>query len=264
VSQIHETRSNLSMALPGTLGALPNAGADVLVFPDGDDVANRVIAVYQDALTDWRYGPFDLAAWVRSLRSWLLSLFACFFPLAFGGKRVGRPEFLFRFEREGARVLGHYVLGRNDAGLRREISINPRHLRTRSERQVAAVLLHELLHWFEETIRGAQCCASRNGYHSAWFRRFAADFGIPCTKYGAELGIVTPSRFSTWAEEQGLRDDIPQLTAAPSPEPTVSKRVPWICACPAGALVTVQVPRGSELRARCECCGELFRRKAER
>jgi hypothetical protein len=245
---------------PAALGALPNAETNVLLFPDTDDATNRAVADHQDGLTDWSHGPFDLSRLVRLLRSWSRDLLEHFFPPMFGSKRVRPPEFLFRFEREAARVLGHYVPGRNDVGLRWEISTNPRHLATRSERQIAAVLLHELLHWFEEAV--ATPPHTVNGYHSAWFRRFATDFGIPCTRYGAERGIVTPSRFSAWADASGLLGDPLTLPIDDAPDPApVGKRVPWVCSCSIGELVTVQVPRGSELLARCERCGDVFKRK---
>jgi hypothetical protein len=258
MSLVHETASERSIGQSVALGALPNIDeATLLVFPDVDNTISRAIAGHQDALTDWSYGPVDLADEVRKIRSWSRDLLHAFFP-----SRCA-PQFVFRFEREGPRVLGHYVPGRNDAGLRWEISINPRHLCTRSERQVAAVLLHELLHSFEEAVRPPRRTA--NGYRSAWFRSFAEELGIPCTRYGAELGIITPSRFTSWADERGLREDATseiQAAALVVDEP-LSKRVPWVCACPPAVLVTVQVPRGSELLARCERCDELFKRKAK-
>jgi hypothetical protein len=246
------------------LGALPNTGANVLVFPDVDRDINVAVGSHQDAQTDWKYGPVDLSAQVRKLRVWSLELWGRFLPREFGGKVVRCPKIFFRFECECPRVLGHYVPGRNDTGLRWEISINPVHLGTRSERAVAAVLLHELLHLFEDAVGIAP--RSPNGYHSSWFRRSARNLGIPCTRYGAELGIVTPSRFTAWADERGLQDgavlDIPEPeAAAPDPIVALGKRVAWVCSCPVGVRVTVQVPRGSALLARCERCGELFERK---
>jgi len=240
-----------------TLGAHPTTEADVLAFPNPDVEVNRVIAEHQDAQTAWAYGGVDLAREVRAIRSWARDLVDQFFASHCA------PGFLFRFEREGSRVLGHYVPGRNDVGLQWEISINPRHLTTRSERQTAAVLLHELLHWFEESVRPPR--RSAHGYHSAWFRKFAQEWGIPCTRYGAELGIVAPSPFSAWADEHGLRDDVSSAIspgALPPDEPH-SKRVPWVCACPPGERVTAQVPRASELRAHCDRCGAAFHRKGE-
>jgi hypothetical protein len=259
----------LSLGRPA-LGAHPNDSAgDVLVFPATDEATNRLVAHYQDGLADWTFGALDLSQLVRKVRSWSADLLDRFIPSEVGGRPVPCPEFLFRFEREGTRVLGHYVPGRNDTGLRCEISVNPVHLSARSERQIAAVILHEQLHWLEETVRVTPRSAAANGYHSAWFRHFAESLGIPCTRYGAELGIVTPSRFSTWADERGLSDEAcaPQTEDGSNHDPfapverPVGKRVPWVCSCPTGDLVTVQVPRGSELQARCERCGDLFKRK---
>lgn len=238
------------------LGAHPHG--TILRFPDDDDATNRAVADHQDTRTDWTYGSLDLATEVGKLRSWAHDLLDQFFS----AQRA--PEFLFRFEREGWRVLGHYRPGRNDTGLRWEISVNPQHLTDRSEQQTAAVLLHELLHWYEESVR--QPRAKRNGYHSAWFRSFADDFGIPCTRYGAELGIVSPSRFTAWADERGLQADITSHVAASaiSRDEALPKRVPWVCECPSGTLITVQVPRGSDLRAHCDGCHAPFQRKETR
>lgn len=243
------------------VGAHPNTeddGARVVTFSDRDTRPNVVLAQHQHALPDWTYGAFDLAAFAQRLRSWSSSLVSEFFP------NVSAPEFLFRFEQERPRVLGHYVPGRNDLGLRWEISINPRHL-GRPEGEIAAVLLHEVLHWCEEATSTPP--RSRNGYHSGWFRTRAAGFGIPCTRYGASLGIAVPSRFSRWAAAHNL--DLHHVTRSEVLDPTIQdpravpKRVAWVCACPPGELVIVQVARASELRAHCDRCGAPFQRKGE-
>lgn len=235
-----------------------SAAARVVAFPDRDTRPNVVLAQHQDALPDWTYGAVDLAMFAQRLRCWSSSLISEFLP------NVTAPEFLFRFEQERSRVLGHYVPGRNDLGLRWEISINPRHL-GRPAGEIAAVLLHEVLHWYEEATSNPP--RSRNGYHSGWFRTRAAAFGIPCTRYGASMGVVVPSRFSRWAAAHKLdlhhvtRSEVPDATVHdPRPAP---KRVAWVCACPPGELVTVQVARGSELRAHCDRCNNAFQRKGE-
>lgn len=251
-----------NMPISKTLGAHPHAADTPL--PHVDDVPNRAVAEYQRTLTDWRAGEHDLADLVLKLRPWASSLLDRFVI-----EPVPRPEFLFRFRREEPIVLGHYVPHRNDIGLRWEISFNPLHVGRRSERQIAAVLMHELLHWLEGTIKPTQL--NPNGYHSAWFRKRAQAIGIPCTKYGAELGILVPSPFTTWADERGLTGTpgafrLPPTTSGTTPSPSRrrSKRDAWTCACPTDARITVQVPRGSELLARCERCYELFKRKGSR
>jgi hypothetical protein len=248
----------------GALGAHPNAAAsqpdNLVAFPDNDEAINRVVARFQDSLPEWKYRSIGLASLVRGVRDWARDLWARLVPGEWHGTPIEQRPVIFRFEWETPRVLGHYQPGRNDIGFRWEISINPRHLIFRSDVEVAETLLHELLHCFDDV--AGTVPRSRNNYHSACFRKMANDLGIPCTRYGASLGTRKDSRFAHWAREGGLKGE-PAARIEVQDVPLVgpAKRAAWICHCPSGMAVTVYVPRGSELRARCERCGARFERK---
>jgi len=229
--------------------------------PHRDEAVNQAISELQAELADWKVASIDLGKWIRTVREWADDLWTSFISAeAVGSVAVRRPQFLFCFRPERAHVLGHYVPGRNDAGLRFELSLNPRHLRARSEVQIAATLLHELLHAYEHLIHRAPTAG--NGYHSAWFRKKAQALGIPCSRFGRDMGIRPRSPFADWARSRGL--DL-ELQAAPLTQSdgeihqVREKRRTWICGCPSSVRVIVLVARGARLRARCESCDQLYR-----
>ena len=151
----------------------------------------------------------------------------------------------------------------SETSIGQEISINPRHLVRRSEIEAAETVLHELLHCFEALAGTAP--RSQNNYHSAWFRRTAEQLGIPCTRYGATLGIRDPSPFMEWARERGLKGrPAGSVETADLPPTSAPKRIAWVCSCPNEVAVAVRVASGSELRARCLRCGALFERRLTR
>src|SRR5437867_2584099 len=101
-------------------------GGRVVSFPDADEAINRAIATFQDQLDEkWNYQSLPFGMLVRDVRAWSHDLWDRFMPKEWDGALINRPPLLFRFQREGDRVLGHYRRGRNDIGLRWEISINP-------------------------------------------------------------------------------------------------------------------------------------------
>lgn len=251
------------------LGAHPNTGfevshgAAVAPFPESDEAINRAVARFQDHLDNWQYRSIELAPVVRNVRDWARDLWGRFLPKQWGDRLITPPAILFRFEWASPRVLGHYQAGRNDSGFRWEISLNPRHLVRWSDVDVASTVLHELLHCFEDLVGRAP--RSRNNYHSAWFRKTADEFGIPCTRYGREMGVRDPGPFTEWVREHGLAGSpIAIAKAEDLPPVRGAKRVAWRCSCPGDVQVSVLVARGSELHARCELCGRLFERARQR
>ena len=244
------------------VGAHPNEPSatepDTLAAtPMGDEKINSLVAGFQDTLGSWEFGPYDLASLIRKVRDWGTDLWAKFLPEVAGGEKIKQPNVLFCFHWDSPRNLGHYRRGRNAIGLRWEISLNPRHLSRRSEVELAETVLHELLHCYEDLTGTAP--RSRNNYHSAWFRKTADHLGIPCTRHGATLGILDPSPFMEWARERGLDSNSPApARGSAAPSTPLPKRRSWSCSCPEDQAVTVQVPRGSQLRARCILCGSLF------
>ena len=249
------------------LGAHTNAtdteAGKVINFRDSDEAINRTIARFQDGLSDWNYRSVGLANLVRDVRDWARDLWPRFVSADWDGKLIKQPPILLRFQWESPRVLGHYQPGRNDLGFRWEISINPRHAVRGSEIDVAETVLHELLHCFEDLAGTAP--RSPNNYHSIFFRNKADEFGIPCTPYGASLGIREGSPFAHWARERGLTGQpAARIEVEDIPPARAVKRTAWICACPRDIAVTVHVPRGSDLQARCERCRARFERKSAR
>ena len=254
---------------PITVG-VADSSEGIIQLPYSDEAINLMIAAFQDGVDGWKYGATELSPAVKNMREWSDDLWSRFVPTSSNGKDIHQPPLLFRFAAEHARVLGHYVPDRNDTGLRWEISINPRHLSRTAEVELASTVLHELLHCFED-LAGTAPKKSKNNYHSAWFRRTAEELGIPCTRYGGDLGIRDPSRFMDWARERGLRttnrkvaelaygsDEGSQDPATPA---TLPKRKVWECRCAVGVRVSVLVARRAELNARCERCNALFEKR---
>ena len=200
-------------------------------YPLNESEINQTIKKYQGELKDWTFGGESLSEMVRKFHDCSIELWSQFIPSHWNMELVSRPELYFRFQRERRRVLGHYHRGRNDAGLKYEISINPWWLVVRTESQTAAVVLHELMHAFEDIVGISS--KGRNNYHKKWFRDHAARIGIPCSKYGAEAGIVQGSPFAEWVILQGLNESKPLvgIDAETAKDSCKVKRTYWVCGC---------------------------------
>jgi hypothetical protein len=233
------------------------------------------LARFQAELDGWEGGGVDLSECSALLQRWGNELWNELLPSHFNGELVSKPELVFTFDRQGARVLGHYRSGRNGIGLLHEVGVNARHLGQLRPDELAAVLLHELVHCFEDTV-GAAPRADKKNYHSVWFRRTADRLGIPCTTHGAARGIVVDSPFGSWCVTQGLAsapvwgakrgaekgaENAASSGVAAGASPR-AKRVPWTCGCAPKGGVQVLVARASVLKAHCDQCGEPFVRTA--
>ena len=255
-----------AVASIGSLGvhptAIPEADATVIAFPDTDEAINRAIAQYQDR-TGWIYGAIDLSKIICRIRGWSRDLWTRFVPDNWQGRPIKQPPILFRFEWEGPHILGHFQPGRNDIGLLWEISLNPRCFPYRTEIEIAETILHEIFHCFEDLAGIAP--RSRGGYHSVFLRKSLDDLGIPCSRHGATLGIRDESPFIDWARERGLKGS-PAVSVETTDLPAAStpKRAVWVCGCPPDIAVAVSVASASSLHARCEKCGETFKRRRAR
>lgn len=235
---------------PQSLGA--GAGGERL----DDDAVNRDVRRFQESLTDWTFGPL-----AQRMHAWSDELWDRFLPQSFDGAPVVRPPVLLTLSPESARRFGHYRPGRNGVGFKWEVNVNPRHLPGLSEIEVAAILLHELHHVFED-VAGKQL-RSRNGYHSGWFRTRAGVCGIPCTPYGGALPLPPESPFMEWAVARGLageRGGFAGSSGQPAAARRPPKRVKWTCLCDPPLRVSVLVARGSDLQAHCDQCDGAFRR----
>lgn len=225
--------------------------------PNDDVALNESVAVFQRGLDDWKLGELDLASLGSRVSGWIdsqwLELVAAETRLA------SHPPVHVVFHWDRRSRLGHYRPGRNAAGIRWELSINPANVARKSEMQTGSTVLHELLHLAEDQgASGRQPPRSRNGYHSSWFQKLAKKLGIPCNKYGAGEDMLEGSPYVLWAIRHGLSGE-------PTPveeddelvgKPPRAKRVSWICGCP----VTVMVAAGGEFEATCDVCEEKFQK----
>jgi hypothetical protein len=257
---------NPRVGVGAALGCAPTEEAEApsqkTPIPDSDtrdQELNTTVSIYQAELADWKLRGLSLSGLASQLHDWADELWTQFVPAKWKGCTISKPGFFFVFDWEPSRILGHYHPGRNQAGIRWEISVNPANLPRLSEIQIASVVLHEQLHAFEDMVGAAP--RSRNGYHSSWLRKHAGQLGIPCTQFGCTCGIRPESPFMDWARHRGLAGSpLLKLITAPV-EQAKQKRQPWICQCPSGRAITVYAPTGSKLLARCESCGALFRPK---
>jgi hypothetical protein len=240
----------------GELGCAPHTDIDL---SPRDAELNASVSVYQAQLQNWTCWGISLSDLTARFHQWAPELWAQFVPSEWAGRPIARPEFVFVFERQASHILGHYLPGRNAAGLRFQISVNPVNLPQLPEIKVAAILLHELFHAFEDL--AATAPQSHNGYHSSWLRKTTDAVGIPCTAFGCMCGVRPESPFMNWALRREL-SGTPMLVAEPGEQRRAKeKRRPWICDCPAEEAITIYAPSAARLRARCELCNARFHSK---
>ena len=182
------------------------------------------IASFQSRLEDWRMEELNLGQLASNIRGWIdyWSRLIC-------DGHKGRPLFhpcFIGFERRPFVTLGCYKAGRNPNGLTRELSVNPANFNRFSEKQVAAVVVHFVLHCFLEQTGG---CGCNHHYHSSHFRSLAGTLGIPAGPRGCSCEIRNDpaSPFMTWARASGL-GDTPLIRSGGKKRP---KRMPWTCQC---------------------------------
>jgi predicted SprT family Zn-dependent metalloprotease len=224
-----------------------------------DLLMNGDIAVYQANIADWAScGVGNLGGLARQLRLWADSLWTLICDTV-QGPHPTLPTLLVTFDDDHPKVLAHYRRGRNGTGLRFEVSLNPRNIPGSSEADLGARLLHELMHLHDDLLHAGT--TSKKGYHGVEFRKRAEALGIPCTQDGKELRRPDSSIFHAWAEASGLS----LLPIGSEQQPGESKkprqsRVTWSCKCDGRAIQKVLVASGTEFRARCEGCQQLFAR----
>jgi len=145
----------------------------------------------------------------------------------------------------GTRRLGHYRYGHNGFGLRREIAINRRYLDSSKFWQVLGILLHELLHAWQDSYGKP----GRGNYHNVEFRNKAKQYGLIVDHRGV-THFEPDSPFMDLLREHSVRLPVlpqPQITRSGS-----SKLKKWSCGC---TNVRVAV---ADFQARCLKCGNLF------
>lgn len=236
------------------------------------DLINGAVGQYQSGI-EWRHGKHDLQELSQRIRTWIPVLWSSFLPTTWKDAPVSPPTVLITFERASSQTLGFFRPGRNSAGLRWQISLNPVHLDSLAEIGIAAIILHELLHVFEACTAAESDCGrprgrSRQGYHSAWLQRTARSIGIPCTQWGRTEGITPGSRFVRWAREAGLSGEattsLTRVRHEQSPDTRRRQKAVlhhsiWKCSC---GLVPVKVAVDSTLEATCTRCNSRYQIEA--
>jgi len=221
---------------------------------------NHSIALRQCDLKDWTtetHAPLNHAS--ARIQRWAVALWKEFIPAHWAETPVSRPEMVFRLERIARTVPGHYQFGRDGAGLKFVVILNLAHLGA-SEIEVAALVLHMLLHCFEEAAGFGQA----KKYHSAWFLRQAVEYGIPGSRFGCSCEqLPDNSRFIRWAHKFGLTY-APFLTEMDNKEKDQPKRtrMSYICNCPDSPVG--EFAKGLKVGWMCPVCGVCIHPKARK
>lgn len=205
-----------------------------------DDRINAELATHA-AAADWAFADHSaiLHSWAVTINERLLDGVL--------------PTPALSFEQERGGVLGTYRIGRDGLGLRFRVNLPPTTLR-RPLATVIAVLCHELVHGWEESVLGRR----RGGrYHTVAFRKKAREIGIPTCAAGIYAGIAAESPIARLLAEQGVQPD-QYLTSAAEPQRQTrsgSRLVRWKCLC-----TRVWASAGVSVDARCVRCGTSFTR----
>lgn len=201
-----------------------------------DEATNAVIRDHEIQTDEWQFCKLS-----EELYTWFDR-----FNQRFLGDKLQPPAISFRTTR--INTLGHYVINRNDFGLKWNININRLYTR-RPLMGILETLLHEMIHQWQEEFGKRK---SRGNYHNVEFRRKSIEFGIPSSKHGATLGCRDP--FVALLREYGvdaqitIGRDVPLLI----PIQGKSKLKKWSCGC-TNVRVAVQ-----DFRAKCLKCGNEF------
>lgn len=232
--------------------------------PNPDQELNRALAEHQAHLHDWTFRGFNLAPRLTQALRWYGWLrIEGLLPSHWRGLRLELPEYIrITFEPRPAPEQGSYTFRRASRdGTRWNININPTSIieYRRSAAETAATLCHNVLHLYEDQFLQQAGKNPQGSYHSAEFRRNASLIGIPCTRDGAEYGIVAGSRFDHWLERHGIARvfDYAEQPDVEATRPKLPKRISWRCECE--DAVAVMVPRASRFHAVCQDCLHFFR-----
>jgi len=214
---------------------------------------NAQILEHEVSNQEWQYSNIakDLINWIEKFRSE--------FNLDFLPKPCLKIDLIHPL------AYGTYRFGFNDIGTQYEISINSLYLK-RPFWDVLRTLLHEILHQREE-FNGYKIKNKRGQYHSSAYRDTAKEFGIPCNKWGQNLGLVKGGPFHNLLVKHGV--NLEEIKFYDEDDKEVEKRVPtrkgklrkWHCSC--NQPVNIWAARGRELKITCNECLALFERDPE-
>jgi hypothetical protein len=216
-------------------------------FPDR--LVNTELQLHAAGATDWAHAEraAELTAWFHRLNGHF-----------FAGQLPPAP---ISFETESAANLGWYRLKRDGLALKHRINLNALYVGA-SLCQNIAVLLHEMLHLWEDAIHGRRVGGS---YHTKRFRERAEELGIPTTENGEFLGIQDGSQLARFLAEHkvslepglcGDGESSRDPRRGPRPVAPGSRLQAWTCGCDMRVWASI----GRELRARCHTCGQAFER----
>ena len=208
---------------------------------------NRVLRDHQEnTATSWRLYP--------SIRR-LHQFFDLFNENLFRASRL--PPAAISLDRTRRTRLGHFVPGRNGAGIRHNINLNSLWLDHTTVLEQLVTLAHEMVHLAQDQYG----TPSKTGwYHNKEFCRRATGIGIVSRPPRGQVSKIT-NPFLGLCREHGVDDPLPQLDGGhllpatrASGRSTLKK---WSCRCDPPVNVWVGV---SSLDAICNHCGELFER----
>jgi hypothetical protein len=206
-----------------------------------DEATNSTIREHEIQTSDWEFSRLseDLYTWFDRLNE------------RFFGDKLQPPAISFRRTRPD--TFGHYVIDRNEFGLKWNININ-RLYADLPMGVTLANLLHEMIHQWEE-LAGKR--KSRGNYHTMRYRTKAELLGVPCNHRGESLAYGDP--FRSLLREYGV--DLDEVRSEHDPDtetegkgiPGNSKLKKWTCGC---TNVRVAV---KDFRAKCLKCGNEFK-----
>jgi len=184
-----------------------------------DEITNATIKEHEIQTEEWLYSKLSgqMYIWVDR------------FNEQFFDRKLQIPAISFR--RTRVNTLGHYVIDRNEFGLKWNININRLYVDLPTGITLAT-LLHEMIHQWEEGLGKRK---NRRNYHSIRFRAKGDLLGIPCSERGITLAYRDP--FRSLLREYGIdfdevigRDDLETETDIIG-IPGNSKLKKWSCGC---------------------------------
>jgi hypothetical protein len=206
-----------------------------LKFKQDTKPVYRVLADHQATEVSWEFREFT--AW--------LQLWAARFIVEFL-LDVREVSLCVEWLRRGR--LGHFRHGLNGFGLAGEIALNRQHLDALEPWEILGVLLHELLHAWQER----HGTPGKNNYHNREFRQKAREYGLVVDQRGRTRHVSDSPFFHLLARYGETAPKVP-------PERYLlrggSKLKKWSCGCSPPINVRVAVPH---FYARCLWCGAEF------
>ena len=198
-----------------------------------DEPINQASRAHQETVPDWEYADVG-----RRLYEFYDRLNVRFFD-----SKVPTPVLSFR---HGRRCLGSYHNGRNESGIRENISISVHHLAAPLA-DIIETLAHEMVHSWQRNFGRP----GAGNYHNVECRKEMTEIGIPCDKRGRSLGMRDP--FVSFLREQGIGADtrltLPETVSMAARSGTRLKK--WHCSCTTIWAI-------GRVAAQCTNCGSAF------